>query len=40
MLKSQVDGIDVLDDLSVLLNGQVYHTVVNSIFLQLNKCAM
>ena len=39
MLKSQVDGIDVKDDLNVILDCQIHYTVVNSLFLMLNNCA-
>ena len=39
MMKFQVDGRDVKDDLNVLLNCHVHYEVVNSLFLQLNKFA-
>ena len=38
LLKSKVDGIDVLDHLKVLLNCHIHYAVVNSVFLLLNKC--
>ena len=38
MLKSHIDGIDLLDVLNVLLNCKIHYIVVNYVFLQFNKC--
>ena len=37
MMKSEVDGRDVKDDLNVLLNCHIHYAVVNSLFLMLNN---
>ena len=38
LLKSHIEEIDILADLNVLFDRQIYFAVVNNIFFWLNKC--